>query len=131
MAKYIRSFLLKEQYKEDYQQIFKEYDMRFTIDDKVIEGSFHAFASHCSNLGVAGLKLPYQKNLQLSATTFTKDTMLENLARVFTRRPLTGEVERSGQTAVIENCGRYIIDGDSYEADRIELGLRPLDVVVL
>lgn len=131
IAKYIRAFLLRDQFREDYEQIFREYNMKFTIDNLVIEGSYHGFASHCSNLGVAGLKLPYQGNLQLSATTFTKETMLENLARVFTRRPLTGEVEHSGQKVTIENCGRYIIDGDSYQADRIELGLKSLEVVVL
>jgi len=126
IAKSVISFMLDGKvFNETYNQVFTKQHMSLEFNEQKVEGDFHGFSASSIPMGFLGMGLPYEKDIHLIAGAFTRKLLAENLLRAFTRNGFNAEVNTSSKEIFIDNCGNYLVDGESYHSDALELSLIP------
>jgi hypothetical protein len=107
-------FVLRELFRQRYEEYFPLRDMSFSLDERVVSDDFHGFAAYAMPFGIVGFHLPHTgEGVQVLATDFGgRRKFIRHFVEGVTGKGFTFEVNGSAENVVIGNAGKYVFDGE-------------------
>jgi len=107
-------FVLREGFRNRYEEYFPLREMDFSLDDRVISDDFHGFAAYAMPFGIVGLHLPHEGDgVHVLATNLGgRRKFIRNFLGAVTGTGFAFEVDGCADRVVVNNMGKYVFDGE-------------------